>query len=140
MKKVMVAIAAITLALAVNGNARAGMHRGGMDGGCGDCAQAGTMTDQQRAFQQNTIDLRQEMMLKRFEVQRENLKATPDSARVAALKADIKAIQARIHDIRTQSGITDNGMRDGECFKKDGKGRHCGNGPVGGCNGPCNGM
>lgn len=133
MKKITATLTAITLALTIGATAQ-----GGMNGKCGDCSKSAAPTDQQRTFQQNTIDLRQEMMLKRFEIQRENLKATPDSAKVSALKAEIKAIQTRIHDIRIQSGLPDDGMRDGECFQKNGKGHNCGNGPSGGCNGPCN--
>ncbi len=66
----------------------------GMGGGCGDCMQqGGAPSDPFRKFQADTIDLRQEMMNKRFEVQRENLKGTPDMTKVAALQADIKTIQ-----------------------------------------------
>lgn len=138
MKKITATLTALALALVIGGTAQAGKHKGGTHGGCGDCAQTGALTDQQRSFQQNTIDLRQEMMLKRFEIQRENLKATPDISKVTALKAEIKAIQTRIHDLRIQSGLPDNGMRDGECFQKDCKKPDCGNKTVG-CNGPCNG-
>lgn len=139
MKKITATLTAIGLALVIGGTAQAGKQMGGMHGGCGDCAQSAALTDQQRSFQQNTIDLRQEMMLKRFEIQRENLKATPDNAKINSLKGEIKTIQGKIHDIRVQSGLPDNGMRDGECFQKDGKKPNCGNGQTGGCNGPCNG-
>lgn len=138
MKKITTTLTAIALALAIGGTAQAGRHRGGMNSGCGDCAQSGAQTEQQRAFHQNTIDLRQDMMLKRFEVQRENLKATPDNARITTLKAEIKGIQAKINEIRIQSGMPDRGLRDGECLQKDGKGRNCGNGQPGDCFGPCN--
>ncbi|OGU26671.1 MAG: hypothetical protein A2X85_17280 [Geobacteraceae bacterium GWF2_54_21] len=138
MKKITATLTAIALALVIAGTAQAGRHRGGMNGGCGDCAQSGVQTEQQRTFHQNTIDLRQDMMLKRFEVQRENLKATPDNAKITALKAEIKGIQAKINEIRIQSGMPDRGLRDGECFQKDGKGRNCGNGQYGDCFGPCN--
>lgn len=137
MKKITATLTAVALALVISVTAQAGMHKGGMHGGCGDCAQAGAMTDQQRTFQMNTIDLRQEMMMKRFEVQRENLKATPDNAKVSALQAEIKTIQSRINEIRVQSGIQDCGMRDGECYKTGDKTRNCGTPQPGGCNGPC---
>ena len=89
-----------------------------------------------RQFRQNTLDLRQEMMNKRFELQRENLKAVPDAVKVAGLRADIRAIQARINEIRLKSGLPDKGKRDGECFKMDG-GCNKQNG-MGGCNNqPC---
>jgi hypothetical protein len=124
----------------------------GKDGGCGNCNQgaqigqpnpaspANAETDVYRQFRINTLDLRQAMMNRRFDLQRENLKATPDTAKVAALKADVAAIQARINEIRVQSGLPDDGKRDGECFKPDGG---CGM-QNGGCDkqngaGDCNG-
>jgi hypothetical protein len=127
----------------------------GMGGGCSKCNQNSSVdqtapvsaptaqSDPYRAFMQKTLDLRQEMMVKRFDLQRENLKGAPDTARVAGIKADITAIQARINQVRVQSGIADEGKRDGECFKMDGTcfkmdgGCAQQNGP-GGCNGqPC---
>jgi hypothetical protein len=92
---------------------------------------------------QKTLDLRQEMMNKRFDLQRENLKGAPDAVKVAGIKADITSIQARINQIRVQSGIADGGKRDGECFKMDGSCFKTGGGcdkqnGMGGCNGqPC---
>lgn len=137
MKRITAALTAIALALVIGTTAQAGMHKKGKHGGCGDCDQSGAMTEQQRNFQLSTIDLRQEMMLKRFEAQRENLKATPDNSKVAALQAEIKSIQTKINDIRIQSGMPDCGMRDGECFKGGDKTRNCGTPQPGGCNGPC---
>jgi hypothetical protein len=93
------------------------------------------MTDPLRKFQSDTIDLRQEMMNKRFELQRENLKSTQDQNKVVVLKAEIKSIQTKIHDIRTKSQLPDDKF-DGEC---GGDVRKCGGKGMGGCNGtPCN--
>ncbi len=114
----------------------------GMGGGCGDCMQqGGAPSDPFRKFQADTIDLRQEMMNKRFEVQRENLKGTPDMTKVAALQADIKTIQAKIMNIRTLSGLPDDKF-DGECGKmmeKCGQKKGgCDKKGMGGCNkAPC---
>jgi hypothetical protein len=100
------------------------------DGGCKNCNKgaqidqsnsSGTAageTDLNLQFRKDTLDLRQEMMNKRFELQRENLKGAPDVARIAVLKADISAIQSRINSIRVRSGLPDKGKRDGECYKK----------------------
>lgn len=157
MKKIF-SVAACVLALTVGGTVFA---QGGM-GGCSQCNQgqpaagltaAGLTagqpagpTDQLRKFQMDTLDLRQEMMIRRFDMQRENLKGTPDAARVAALKADVSAIQARINAIRVQSGLPESNKRDGECFKMDGScfkqdgmgGCNKPGGGMGGCNGqPC---
>ena len=140
MKKLTTAITALVLALTIGSTVQAGHRMGGMNGDCGNCAQqagASAPTDQLRKFQSDTIDMRQEMMMKRFEVQRENLKATPDSAKVSALQAEIKAIQTKISDIHAKSGLPENGKRDGECGPKTGKGG-CKNRNMDGCNGgPC---
>lgn len=141
MKKVSIAVIALSLAVALFGSANAGGRNGGGPG-CGNCAQqGGAPSEPFRKFQADTIDLRQEMMNKRFEMQRENLKGTPDEAKITALRAEIKAVQAKILDVRSQSGLPGDKC-DGECdqmmggFGKKGPGG-CGNG-AGGCNnGPC---
>lgn len=141
MKKIFSIVTACAMALAIAGTALALCSKGG---GCGDCnlgaqsIQGGAAgePDPYRQFKQSTLDLRQDMMNKRFELQRENLKATPDAVKVAGLKADILAIQARINGIRLQSNLPDTGKRDGECIKMDG-GCLKQDG-TGGCNGqPC---
>ena len=144
MKKMAVIVMALSLAVSLLSVANAD-NRTGMGGGCGDCAQKMAPSEQLRKFQVDTIDLRQEMMMKRFDMQRENLKGTPDQKKIAALQADIKALQAKIHDIRSKSGLSFNKC-DGECGPKmsgydmmKGMGG-CGKG-TGGCNGaPCGGQ
>jgi hypothetical protein len=131
MKKIIVIMMALGLTVSLTGIATAGMG-----GDCGNCSKHQASSDPYRKFQADTIDLRQEMMLKRFEVQRENLKGTPDSAKIAALQADIKVLQAKILEIRTQSGLP-NDKCDGECAKKQGR---CDKKGMGDCNGaPCGG-
>lgn len=132
MKKMSIVVIALSLTVSLFSIAQAGMG-----GGCGNCVQngAGSASDLYRKFQADSLDLRQEMMTKRFEVQRENLKGTPDQAKIAALKADITMLQAKIQDIRTRSGLP-NDKCDGEgqtgfnCDKKGkggcGKGTPCG--------------
>lgn len=145
MKKILSITTACALALAIGGTALALCGKGG---GCDNCNQSGQINpmkpgsvaagepDLYRQFIQNTLDLRQDMMNKRFDLQRENLKARPDVVRVAGIKAEITAIQVKINQIRIQSGLPDEGKRDGECFKMDG-GCFKQNG-MGGCNGqPC---
>jgi hypothetical protein len=113
-----------------------------LTGGCNGCIrgsqsnQAIAKSDPQHKFQMDTIDLRQDMMNRRFEMQRENLKGTPDAAKIAGLKAEVGAIQARINAIRVQSGLPESGKLDGECYKMDGG---CNKqSALGGCNGqPC---
>ena len=135
MKKFFASVAALVLAVSLGGPAMAQ----GRGGGCGNCGEHGAgmkiPADQFHAFQMQTIDLRQEMMNKRFDLQRENLKGAPDAAKLAALKADIALLQTKIAEIRLQNGLPDKGKRDGECFSMDGGCKK--QGPMGGCNGPC---
>ena len=143
MKKMSEVVIALTLAVSLFSIANAG-NSSGMGGGCGNCPQQeGAPSVQFRKFQGDTIDLRQEMMIKRFEVQRENLKGVPDEAKMASLQSDIKALQAKIMNIRSKSGLPVDKC-DGECTqamggcdKKNmsdhGKGSGgCNNGPCGG--------
>jgi hypothetical protein len=155
MKRILAVTAACVLAVSVYGSVLA---QPGKEGGCSKCNQGSKVdqagpgsaaiaataeTDSYRMFMQKTLDLRQEMMNKRFDLQRENLKGSPDAVRVAGIKADITSIQARINLIRVQSGIADEGKRDGECFKMDGScfktdGGCAKQNGMGGCNGqPC---
>jgi hypothetical protein len=131
MKKMTVVLMALALAVSTLSIADAG-NRNGMGRGCDNCPQVGAPSEQFRKFQADTIDLRQEMMAKRFEIQRENLKGTPDKAKIASLQADINAVQSKIQVIRSQSGLPA-GKCDGEYGKKQGRqGRgmgFCNNGP-----------
>lgn len=121
MKKMSVVVMALGLAVSMFSIAEAGYRNGmGMGTGCQTCPQNGTFTEQVKKFQADTIDLRQEMMTKRFELQRENLKGTPDKEKIAALQAEISTLQTKIMDIRSQSGLPVNRM-DGECGKRMGR-------------------
>ncbi|QEM69220.1 hypothetical protein FO488_14335 [Geobacter sp. FeAm09] len=135
MKKLLMPMIALAVALAATSGAFA-YGNGGR--GCGNCAAPSAAHQEQfRTFQRDTIDLRQEMMIKRFELQRENLKAAPDAARMAALQTEIGALQAKIRDIRAKNGLPA-GRWDGECGGM-GYGKGMGKG-MGGCGGvPCNG-
>lgn len=140
MKKMSVAAMALTLAVSLFSIADAG-YGNGMGRGCGNCAPQDGASEPFRKFQADTIDLRQEMMTKRFEVQRENLKGSPDKEKIAALEADITALQSKIRDIRSQSGLPV-GKGDGECGQRMGGFNKKGMGGfgkrMGGCNnGPC---
>lgn len=120
MKKMSVVVLALSLAVSMFGIANAGRSGMGMGMGCANCPQAGATSEPFRKFQADTIDLRQEMMTKRFEVQRENLMSTPDKEKIAALQAEISALQTKIMDVRSQSGLPVN-RNDGECGKRMGR-------------------
>ena len=107
MKKMSVVVVALGLTVALFSSAIA-RNGNGIGGGCGNCPQqseASAPTVAVQKFQADTIDLRQEMMTKRFEMQRENLKATPDEGKIASLRAEIRALQDKIIDIRSKSGL-----------------------------------
>lgn len=127
MKKLSVAAMSLILVVSLFTLAHA-VVRNGIGGGCGDCAQQAVPSDPFRKFQADTLDLRQEMMTKRFELQRENLKGTPDRGKIAALQADITTLQSRILDLRGKSGLPVD-KSDGECGQKMGG---CSSGPCGG--------
>ena len=134
MKRMSVVVIALGLAVSLFSIANAGNRNGMRGGGCGNCSQGDAATsDQFRKFQTDTIDLRQEMMTKRFEMQREHLKDTPDGAKIAALQAEFSAIQSKLLDVRSKSGLQA-GKGDGGCGPgMGGFGRG-----MGGCNnGPC---
>lgn len=143
MKKIFASLAAVALAVTIAGTALA---QGG--GGCANCnkgqgAKITLPSDQFQKFQQDTLDIRQEMMNKRFELQRENLKGTPDEAKIASIKNDVKQLQIKISAVRAQYGLPEKGKKDGECFSITGECGAAGMGgcnkpaAMGGCNGPC---
>ena len=131
----------VAMVIGVSGSLYAGCGQN-MGGDCSNCMKSSAMsdapvamTDPWRKFQSDTIDLRQEMMIKRFELQRENLKSTQDQNKVVQLKTEIKSLQTKIHEIRAKSQLPDDKF-DGEC---GGDARNCGGKGMGGCNGsPCN--
>lgn len=132
MKKMSVVVVVMALAVSLFGSANAG-GMSGIGGGCGNCAQPGSTAEQFRKFQADTIDLRQEMMTRRFELQRENLKGRPDEAKIALLQAYIGTLQSKILAIRSQSGLPVDRC-DGECARMMGG---CGKGRGGCINPPC---
>ncbi len=100
-----------------------------------------------RAFQKETLSLRDEMMAKRLELRNEFNKAEPDQAKIAALKEEMIALRTQISDAAKKNGLPDRGFGPG--YGRGGYGRGgCGgygpggNGP-GGCGGygpgPCAG-
>ena len=145
MKKLSVMVLTLCAAVSLFSTANAGFGKGN-GGGCSQCAQNQPqqvdLSDPFQKFQADTIDMRQEMMNKRFEAQRENLKGTPDTAKIASLQAEIKDLQAKIFAIRCQSGLPGDKC-DGECPQKMGgcdqkSLAECRKGMgKGGCNGPC---
>lgn len=128
MKKLYVAITVFALSLAVGVTAMAQGkkgHKAGHKAGCSVCDKSAATPEQIQKFKADSIDLRQEMMTKRFDLQRENLKETPDSAKIAAIKADMDAIKAKIDALKTASSLPQSAtccqedcpLMDGYCDK-----------------------
>jgi len=108
MKKLYAVITVLALSLSVGVTAMAQgkmAGKGATKGGCSSCQTAGATPEQMKKFKIDSIDLRQEMMNKRFDLQRENLKETPDSARVAAIKAEMEAIKVKIDALKTANKL-----------------------------------
>ncbi len=108
MKKLYAAITILALSLSVGVTA---MAQGKMSGkgskkaACSSCQKSDATPEQIKKFKTDSIDLRQEMMNKRFDLQRENLKDAPDTARITAIKAEIEAIKAKIDALKTANKI-----------------------------------
>jgi hypothetical protein len=108
MKKLYVMVAVFALSLAVGVTAMAQAKKGQKESSkphCSSCDKSAATPEQLKKFKADSIDLRQEMMNKRFDLQRENLKETPDSSKVAAIKAEIEAVKVKIDALRTASNL-----------------------------------
>jgi hypothetical protein len=105
----------------------------GGPGGCGmsGCNNAGAVgTEQWKKFRADSIELREQMMTRMFELQRENLKEAPDAAKVAKLEAEITDLRTKIQDIGAEAGLPACGTKGADCR---GKGEiNCGAGNCGG--------
>jgi hypothetical protein len=108
MKRLYTAVAVFALSLAVGVTAMAQgktSGKGPKKAACSSCNKTGATPEQIRKFKADSIDLRQEMMNKRFDLQRENLKDAPDAAKVAAIKADMAAIKVKIDAIKAAASL-----------------------------------
>jgi hypothetical protein len=127
MKKLYAAITVLALTLAVGVTAMAQGKVSGKTtkGGCSSCQTSCATPEQIKKFKAESIDLRQEMMNKRFDLQRENLKETPDSAKVTAIKAEMDAIKVKIDELKVTHKmpvaasccLEDCPLMDGNCDK-----------------------
>lgn len=106
-----------------------------MAGDCANCMklQGNLSTEPFQKFQADTIDLRQQLVNKRFDMQRENLKAMPDKTKISSLQKDIVIIQEKILYIHSQSGLPED-KSDGECLKNCDKSSNGCAKRTGGCN------
>lgn len=104
MKKSLLALtAAAALAIAGSAIAMPGMGAGqGM--GPGMMAQ-GQYTEQYKKFAAETLPIRQEMMTKHFELQKEFLKEKPDQNVIKKLQGEVAELRKKMIDAHTKAGL-----------------------------------
>ena len=88
--------------------AQCGMGYGrGMGGGPGYGPGAGKPVDVNafKAFQKETLPLRDEMMTKRVELRNEYLKEKPDQTKIATLQKDMIDLRAKIRTAAEKNGL-----------------------------------
>jgi hypothetical protein len=128
MRKLYTTVAVLVLSLSVGLTALAQGkmdHKGSAKAGCASCDKSCATPEQMKKFKADSIDLRQEMMNKRFDLQRENLKDAPDSAKVTAIKAEIETVKAKLMAMKTAAKLPDSAcscledcpLMDGSCGK-----------------------
>jgi hypothetical protein len=136
MKKlyVILSILVISLTLGVTAMAQGKKVKRPVQKNCCASCNKTAVTPEVKKFKLDSLDLRREMMNKRFDLQKENLQETPDNAKIAAIKADMDAIKAKIDALKTAAKIPgsasccldDCPLMDEGCGScKDGKGCGC---------------
>jgi zinc resistance-associated protein len=137
MKRITMLIVVVAVAIVAASVAFAQMGSGpGMDGR----GSYGSGTDSQvnienlKKFQKDTLSLRDDLMVKRAELQNEYLKQTPDTARIAEIQKQMIDLQAKIQTAAQKNGLPAWGQGYGR--GRMGRGMMAGNGPCGsGCPG-----
>ena len=82
-----------------------------------------------RAFQRETLPLRDEMAAKRLELRNEFNKDTPDQAKIAALQKEMIDLRTKISDAAKKNGLPDRGFGSGYGKRSGwGRGNHMGQG------------
>lgn len=130
MKKLyaLVAILVLSLSLGVTAMAQTRAGKGARKAACSTCRTTCGTPEQIKKFKIDSIDLRQELMTKRFELQRENLKDAPDSQKITAVKADMAALKVKIDALRTANGLKcSTACNQDDCPLMDGSCSNCGN-------------
>ncbi|GAB4293269.1 MAG: hypothetical protein Fur0034_00200 [Desulfuromonadia bacterium] len=129
MKRRILMLSVITTMVMAAGAAIAG--KGRMGRGAASCNQ-NVPLEQVREFQKETSTLRDEMMIKRIELQRERAAEKPDTAKIAQLTADIKSLRDQIHAKGEKYGMFADCPKDSNCWENGGCGRGDG-APARGC-------
>lgn len=97
----------------------------GMGMGMGGCNQDVSI-ESFRQFQKDTTTLRDEMMVKRIEMQRERAKEKPDEARLATLRQEMTSLRTQIHDAGKKYGMFSGCDAQADCWDDGGCGMAAG--------------
>lgn len=124
MKKTLIALTAVA-ALSISGTVIAMPGMGaGMGPGSGSCVNQGQYSEQYKKFAAETLPVRQEMMNKHFELQKEFLKDNPDQELIKKLQGEVAELRKKMIDARTKAGLPTGKM--GKAGKRGYKGMHGG--------------
>lgn len=108
--------------------ARGPMGFGAGDCGRPDCLNAGSATtDQWQKFRADSLGLREAMMTKKFEIEKELLQTTPDKTRITKLENELSALQASVQGLRTKAGLAGCDQSGSGC-RNGGMNVNCGSG------------
>lgn len=124
MKKVIGIVMAVMVVLVLASAAFA--RWGGPGMGYGPGYYSGVDAESMKKFQKETLNLRDELLTKRIELQAEYDKPAPDTAKIASLRKEIIDIQAKIQTVADKYGVPAWGP---------GRGMMMGRGMMAGC--PC---
>ena len=124
MKKSIVALTVVAaLSLAGSALAMPGMGQGAGPGagmGPGMAAQ-GQYTEQYKKFAAETLPIRQEMMNKHFDLQKEMLKDKPDAEAIKKLQGEVGELRKKMIDAHVKSGMP-MGKKMGKMNKRSNRG------------------
>lgn len=117
MKRAMTAVFALVLVMAFGGLAFGWWGGPGMGYGPG-CYSGGMKPENMKKFQKETLGLRDELIAKQIDLEAEYDKASPDQARITALRKDIIDLEARVQVVADKYGTAagagmGRGMRGG---------------------------
>lgn len=96
---------ALSLTLGVSALAQAKAHKGAKNTACASCDKNCAPPEQLKKFKSDSLDLRRELMNKRFDLQREELQDKPDTTKIAAIKADIEAVKVKLDAMKTAAKL-----------------------------------
>lgn len=101
MKKSILALTtAVALSVAASAIAMPGVGMGN-----GPCGRQAACTEQYKKFAAETLPIRQEMMNKHFDMQKEMLKEKPDAEAIKKLQAEVGELRKKMIDAKTKHGL-----------------------------------